>query len=135
MRDWLHAFGLGFELDEESLAGYSQLVTSRLPHQHPIGPFYLARLHGEPVATSALYCEPHVAGLCEVSPSRPPDDKESVPPSPSLPYLTPARWDTASLSCKPREWVSLSTAAWASLLTAPSTPIVGNLALRQFRFS
>lgn len=66
MPDWLHAFGLGFELDEEALASYSQLVTSRPPHQHPIGPFYLARLHGEPVAASALYRDPRVVGLCEV---------------------------------------------------------------------
>lgn len=34
--------------------------------EHPIGPFYLARLHGEPVAASALYCDGQVAGLCEV---------------------------------------------------------------------
>ena len=66
MRDWLHAFGLGFELDEETLASYSQLVTSRPPYQHPIGPFYLARLHEEPVAASALYRDSRVAGLCEV---------------------------------------------------------------------
>jgi GNAT superfamily N-acetyltransferase len=65
MADWLWAFGLGFELDEEALNSYSQIVTSRPPKEHPIGPFYLARLHGEPVAVSALYCDSHVAGLCE----------------------------------------------------------------------
>jgi GNAT superfamily N-acetyltransferase len=66
MQDWLYAFGLGFELDEHAFAGYSKLVTSLPPHEHPMRPFYLARLNGEPVATSALYCDPSVAGLCEV---------------------------------------------------------------------
>jgi GNAT superfamily N-acetyltransferase len=66
MQDWLHAFGLGFELDEHALSSYSKLVTSVPPRQHPIRPFYLARLNGEPVATSALYWDQSVAGLCEV---------------------------------------------------------------------
>ncbi|HZU66218.1 MAG TPA: GNAT family N-acetyltransferase [Ktedonobacteraceae bacterium] len=66
MQDWLRAFGPGFDLNEEDLASYSRLVTCVPPQQHPIGPFYLARLHGEPVAASALYCDPRVAGLCEV---------------------------------------------------------------------
>jgi GNAT superfamily N-acetyltransferase len=46
--------------------GEPSFRTSRPPHQHPIGPFYLARLHGEPVAASALYRDPRVAGLYEV---------------------------------------------------------------------
>ena len=66
MADWIWVFGLGFELDEEALKSYRQLVTSRPPKEHPVSPFYLARLHGEPVAVSALYCDPHIAGLCEV---------------------------------------------------------------------
>jgi GNAT superfamily N-acetyltransferase len=66
MQDWLRAFGPGFDLNEDDLASYRQLVTCVPLQQHPIGPFYLARLHGEPVAASALYCDPRVAGLCEV---------------------------------------------------------------------
>ncbi len=66
MHDWLRVFGLGFELRGEVLAAYSKLVTAVPPLQHSIKPFYLARLNGEPVAVSALYCDPRVAGICEV---------------------------------------------------------------------
>jgi len=66
MREWIRAFGLGFELDEHILASYSRLVMSLPPDQHPVGPFYLARLDGQPVATFALFCAAGVAGICEV---------------------------------------------------------------------
>lgn len=66
MSDWLQAFGPGFDLNDEALASYSRLVNSLPPREHPIGPFYVARLRGEPVAASALYCDERVAGLCEV---------------------------------------------------------------------
>ncbi len=66
LQTWLHTFGLGYDLDERILVEYSKLVTSVPRDQHLVGPFYLARLHGEPVATSALCCAAGVAGIYEV---------------------------------------------------------------------
>ncbi len=65
MRQWLYAFSQGFELEEKIANNYGALVTSVPPAQHPVS-FYLARLDGKPVATSALYCTAGVAGIYEV---------------------------------------------------------------------
>lgn len=66
MRDWLRTFGLGFELSEQVLLDYSKLVLGIFMAQHPMT-FYLARLDGRPVATSALYPAEQVAVIEEVS--------------------------------------------------------------------
>jgi len=67
LQTWVRTFGLGFDVDEPILADYRALVTGVPRDQHMVGPFYLARLHGEPVATSALCCAVGVAGVYEVS--------------------------------------------------------------------
>jgi GNAT superfamily N-acetyltransferase len=67
MQEWVHTNAHGFAMDEHILADYRKLVPSIPHHQHPVGPFYLARLKGEPVATAALYCAHGVAGIYEVS--------------------------------------------------------------------
>lgn len=66
MQRWLTAFQRGFELDDQVLADYRDLVMSVPIAHHPVGPFYVGLLDGEPVATSALYCSAGVAGICEV---------------------------------------------------------------------
>jgi hypothetical protein len=67
MHEWIQTFGLGFNVDETILGHYSKLVTSVPRDSHDVGPFYLARLNGVPVATSALCCAAGVAGIYEVS--------------------------------------------------------------------
>ncbi|HEY4032520.1 MAG TPA: GNAT family N-acetyltransferase [Ktedonobacteraceae bacterium] len=60
MREWVCTMARGFPMDE---AGSLKLMANVPPLEHPAGPFYLARLNGEPVATSALYCAEEVAGI------------------------------------------------------------------------
>ncbi|HWS84402.1 MAG TPA: GNAT family N-acetyltransferase [Ktedonobacteraceae bacterium] len=67
MQEWIRTNARGFAMDEHESTAYRKLVTSVPHHQHPVGPFYLARLDGEPVATSALYCAGGVAGIYQVS--------------------------------------------------------------------
>lgn len=77
MQRWLTAFQRGFELDDQVLADYRELVMSVPIAQHPVGPFYVALLNGEPVATSALHCSAGVAGICEVC-TAPPARRQGV---------------------------------------------------------
>lgn len=66
MRDWLHAFGVGFDLPDVVTASYGAMLQSVPFGQHPVGPFFLARQNGEPVGTSALFTTAGVAGVYEV---------------------------------------------------------------------
>ncbi|MBA3824267.1 MAG: GNAT family N-acetyltransferase [Ktedonobacterales bacterium] len=65
-RDWLHAFGAGFDLPEGITQSYGAMLQSVPFGQHPVGPFFLARQAGEPVGTSALFTTAGVAGVYEV---------------------------------------------------------------------
>src|SRR2546429_7454372 len=60
---WIRTMARGFARDE---ASYLKLLTTVPPLEHPVGPFYLAWLNGEPVATAALYCASGVAGIYEI---------------------------------------------------------------------
>jgi GNAT superfamily N-acetyltransferase len=67
IRDWMAAFALGFGLTAPVAASYAGLVQSVPPAQHPLNPFYLARLHGAPVGTAALFEAAGVAWVTEVA--------------------------------------------------------------------
>src|SRR5579885_2277396 len=129
MQDWLRAFGPGFDLNEEDLASYSRLVTCVPPQQHPIGPFYLARSMESRSPLPPYIAIPVSRASARSVPSHLPGDRASVPLSPTSLCLTPAQWDTALPSCKPRPWASRFTAGSASPPTAPSMPTAGNLKL------
>jgi GNAT superfamily N-acetyltransferase len=66
LAEWIYAFGLGFDLPDSVTASYGAMLTAVPFGQHPVGPFYLARLNGQPVGTSALYPNSGVAGVYEV---------------------------------------------------------------------
>jgi GNAT superfamily N-acetyltransferase len=67
MREWTETMGKGFEMPPERALEYSQMLQSVPIERHPFGPFFLARLHGEPVGTSALFVTAGVAGINEIS--------------------------------------------------------------------
>jgi GNAT superfamily N-acetyltransferase len=67
LADWLHVFGVGFDLPDVITQSYGAMLSSVPFGQHPVGPFFLARQNGEPVGTSALFTTSGVAGVYEVS--------------------------------------------------------------------
>ncbi len=66
LQEWLRAFGIGFDLPDAITLSYGAMLLSVPFGQHPVGPFYLARLAGEPVGTAALFTTAGVVGVYEV---------------------------------------------------------------------
>lgn len=66
LRDWTTALGQGFDMTEMITAYYYDLLASVPPAEHPVGPFFIGKLDGVPVATSAFFADEGIAGTYEV---------------------------------------------------------------------
>lgn len=66
LRTWAATMIAGFEMPSPYAEEYTRMILSAELARHHLGPFYLARLHGKPVGTSALFVSAGVAGINEV---------------------------------------------------------------------